>query len=73
MAPVGGILGEGELPLNKTLLSACSRPNFLRMAKPIQLHPPQQLLFETAITDPPRGRVVQCLASNSTMSLPQKG
>ena len=27
MAPVGGMLGEGELPLNKTLLSAYSRGN----------------------------------------------
>ena len=58
MAPIGGTLGEGELPSHKTQLAACSRGKCSPIAKPFQLHPPQQLLFQTAIADPPRGLIV---------------
>ena len=44
-APVGGTLGEGELPLNKTRFCKRVCGKCFSNATPIQLHPPQQLLL----------------------------
>ena len=43
MTPPGDMLGEGELPLNKTLLSASiRRSSFVHYSEAIQLKPPSQ-------------------------------